>query len=133
MSNIALISCVSKKLKNKTEAQNLYISPLFIKSKKFAQDNFDNFYILSAKYGLLPKNKVISDYNVTLNKMSKISKYKWSLHTARQINNTFSKNDKLYIMAGKNYYNDVIKYINIEYDILMEGMSIGKRLQWLSK
>jgi cytoplasmic iron level regulating protein YaaA (DUF328/UPF0246 family) len=68
MANIILISCASTKCQYKTEAQNMYISPLFIKSLKYAKNKLksDKIFILSAKYGLLDLIDVIEPYNVTL-------------------------------------------------------------------
>ena len=53
MSTVGFISCVSLKGKNKSEARELYVSPLFQKSKDYAIKRLDKYFILSAKYGLL--------------------------------------------------------------------------------
>jgi hypothetical protein len=46
---IALISCSSKKKNKKTKAKELYNSPLFINSLKYAKKVADKTFILSAK------------------------------------------------------------------------------------
>ena len=67
MALIVLISCVSKKQNHSTPAQNLYISPLFKMSLKYAEKlKPDKIFILSAKYHLLPLDKEIEPYDVTL-------------------------------------------------------------------
>ena len=69
MKTIALISCVSKKQKGSTpRKESIYISDLFKKSYRYCE-KFDSRYILSAKYGLVEENEVISNYDLTLNSM----------------------------------------------------------------
>lgn len=53
MAKVGLISCVSMKQNKEADASELYISPLFKKSKEYATERLDKFFILSAKYGLL--------------------------------------------------------------------------------
>ncbi len=65
---IALISCVAKKQKNKSQAKDMYVSPLFRGAYRYAKSlGVDKIYILSAKYGLLEELDVVEPYNVTLN------------------------------------------------------------------
>ena len=110
----------------------MYISALFKKSKRYAKKYYDDYYILSAKYGLLNKNKCIDPYNMTLNTMSKDHKIKWSIYVAKQIKKEIP-DAELFFLAGNNYYNDLIKYISNKKTIVMQGLSIGKRLQYLNK
>ncbi len=72
MAKIVLISCVSKKLSHRACAKDLYISPLFRFSLRYAQEKLspNKIFILSAKYGLIQLNDEIDPYNVTLKKMS---------------------------------------------------------------
>tara|TARA_Y100000593_G_scaffold13994_3_gene26185 strand:+ start:12439 stop:12846 length:408 start_codon:yes stop_codon:yes gene_type:complete len=133
MNKIGLISCVSKKQIGNHKAKDLYISSLFKKSKKFVEKFYDNYYILSAKYGLLDKNEYIDNYNLTLNNMDHKKRQLWSIYVAKQISNKISKQDQLFILAGSKYYKDLLKYIPNKTNIIMEGMSIGKRLQYLNK
>ena len=128
---IGLISCVSSKRKGKHKAKDLYTSAVFKKSVKYAEKYYDDYYILSAKYGLLNKNDVIEDYNLTLIKLYQKDRLKWALHTARMINNEFDKGTELYIMAGQFYREFLLKYINYKYTIMMEGLTIGRRMEWL--
>lgn len=70
---IALISCVKQKADKPQKARNLYISSLFVKSLEYAEKiNVDKIYVLSAKYGLVPIDKVIEPYEKTLNNMKKM-------------------------------------------------------------
>lgn len=70
MKTIVLISCGAKKAEKETKTEDLYISPLFKKSLVYAKTltTTDNIYILSAKHHLLPLDKVIAPYDVSLKK-----------------------------------------------------------------
>ena len=68
MSTVVLVSCSAGKESKPMLAEKLYNSDLFKKqleyAKKLASPN--NIYIISAKYHLVPLNKTIAPYNLTL-------------------------------------------------------------------
>lgn len=72
------ISCVKSKRKTKAKARDMYISPLFRYSLKYALSltSENKIYILSAKYGLLKLDEVINPYELTLNTMNESEKKK---------------------------------------------------------
>jgi hypothetical protein len=132
--NIALISCVSKKCLHRAKAENMYISILFKKTLKYAKNilKADKIFILSAKYGLLPLNKEIDPYNVTLISMTSVERQKWADLVVKQLKGECDiSHDKFYILAGKKYYEDLIPHLK-NHEIKMEGLTIGKRYQWLN-
>jgi len=133
MANIALISCVSKKLSCRAKAQDMYTSTLFKNSLKYAKNVLkpDRIYILSAKYGLLKLKEEIDTYNETLKNKSKKEKLEWSKKIINQINTKCdTKNDVFIFLAGQDYYKYLIPNLP-NHKILMENLKIGKRLQWL--
>ena len=133
MKKIVLISCVSKKLEKPSTAEDLYISPLFKKNLQYAKSlNPDQIFILSAKYGLLNLTEIIEPYNKTLNTM-KISEIKeWANLVKSQLSKvTDLKNDEFTFLAGINYRKFLIPHLT-SYKVPMEGMKIGKQLQWLT-
>ena len=72
MATVVLISCVKKKLGYAAPAKDLYISPLFRLSWKYAQTrNPNKIFILSAKYHLLDPEKVVEPYDQTLKRMNR--------------------------------------------------------------
>ena len=91
MGKIFLISCVSKKAKNKTEAKNLYISELFKKSYNYAKKiggGKEKIFILSAKYGVIKDTDIIEPYNITLNRKTAQNLGKKSLLSINRIDKT---------------------------------------------
>jgi hypothetical protein len=135
MENIALISCVSKKCLYKTEAKNMYTSPLFVKSLKYANDILkpNKIFILSAKYGLLNINEKIEPYNETLNDKKQKEKRKWANDVMNQLMKECDlNNDRFIFLERKNYYEKLILSLP-NNEILMENLQIGKKLQWLKE
>ena len=134
MAKVVLISCVSKKLRHKSKAQDLYISPLFKKNLQYAKSlNTDKIFILSAKYGLLRLNEKIEPYDKTLNKMRSNEIKEWANSVLNQLKkSTDLENDEFIFLAGNNYREFLLPHIK-QYNIPMQGLSIGKQLQWLTK
>lgn len=134
MVNIVLISCVSKKLRHKSKAKDLYVSPLFRKNLQYAKSlNPDKIFILSAKYGLLKLDAKIKPYNKTLNKMGINNIKEWANLVLNQLRKlTDLEKDNFTFLAGENYRKFLLPGIK-HYEIPMQGLSIGKQLQWLSK
>jgi hypothetical protein len=133
MKKIILISCVSKKLNRTAQAKDLYISPLFKKNLHYARSlNPDSFFILSAKYGLIHIDEEIEPYDVTLNNMPGHRIKEWAGKVLSQLKlATDVENDHFTFLAGKNYRKYLIPHLKHFY-IPMEGLSIGRQLQWLT-
>ena len=134
MKKVTLISCVSKKLNFKSEAQDLYQSPLFKKNLAYAKKiNSDEIYILSAKYGLLKLNDKIEPYDKTLNKMSVSEKKKWSNEVYQELQKSEVINNTNFIfLAGENYRKYLVEKL-AHYEVPMKGLQIGKQLQFLTE
>ncbi|MDR2925461.1 MAG: hypothetical protein LBU76_05885 [Azoarcus sp.] len=134
MNTIALISCVSKKRDCRTQAENMYTSPLFIKSLAYVKIVLKPFkaYILSAKHGLLELDDEIDTYDETLNGKTKKHKIEWSNHVFQQLSiKCNTDTDKFIFLAGQNYYEHLIDKLP-NHKILMKGLRIGEKLQWLN-
>ena len=85
MSKIVFISCVSKKLDKKAKAEDLYISPLFKMNLIYAKSlSPSKIFILSAKYGLLNLEDIISPYDLTLNTMKITEVKSWAEKVRKQ-------------------------------------------------
>lgn len=134
MSKIVLIQCASKKSQRKERAEDLYISDLFHSSLLYARSlNPDHIFILSAKYGLLPLDREIEPYNVTLKNM-KIEKVReWARTTAKQLAGYADlQSDHFIILAAVRYRKYLLQYLS-SYEIPMANLPIGKQLQFLKR
>lgn len=133
MQKIVLISCVSKKLNKPAKAKDLYISPLFKKSLKYAFSfNPDKIFILSAKHHLLNLENQIEPYNLTLNDFSTQEIRKWSNKVLNELNKvTDFKKDKFIFLAGSKYRKYLLPKIK-NYVVPMQGLRFGEQLKFLN-
>ncbi len=132
MKTIVLISCSSKKLNVISNAENIYISPLFKLNLKYAKQlNPDYIFILSAKYGLLPLKNKVEYYDETLNNMKIFELQNWSHKVLKQLKKKFDLfEDHFIFLAGGNYRRFLIGNIK-NHEIPFKGLGIGQQLQKL--
>lgn len=134
MRRIILISCVSKKLPYAAKAKDLYISPLFVGNLRYAKSlQPDSIFILSAKYGLLELDREVEPYDTTLKNMTRAQVKAWADKVVEQMEGLANlKDDHFIFLAGETYRRFLVPYIT-SYEIPLQGMTIGKQLQYLAK
>ena len=132
MNKIVLISCSSQKQSIKSRAEDLYCSPLFQLSLKFAKQlASDSIFILSAKYGLVRLEDIIEPYDTTLNDMTEKDRKQWADDVLRQLRDIVNcEKDHFIILAGNKYRQYIIPAL-ISYEVPLKGLTIGKQLQRL--
>lgn len=129
---IVLIACVRSQLPSRASARELFISPLFRYSLKYAEtQNSDHIFILSAEYGLLELDDVIDPYDVAMLKMAKEDKLEWSTSVINQLKEHCDlEKDEFTILAGRNYRDHIISHLR-NHSIPMKNLPIGKMLNFL--
>lgn len=134
MATVVLISCVKKKLNHAAKAKDLYTSPLFRLSLEYAKTlNPDKIFILSAKYHLLGLERAVEPYDQTLKLIKSAERKEWAAEVLKELKEeTYLKNDKFVLLAGKPY----LEYI--EHEIAhreepLKGLPIGKRVSRLKE
>lgn len=136
MAHIGLISCVSKKHPGAAQAKDLYDSALFAKSRAFVERRCDSWFVLSAKYGLVESADVIEPYEETLNAKSRRERDQWADRVWAVLRQRLRPDDRITILAGERYRESLVPLI-AEYgchvDVPMQGLGIGRQLQWLSR
>lgn len=135
MRKVVLISCASKKLKTSAQAKDLYTkSPLFRLNLAYANTlRSDAIFILSAKYGLVQLRQEIEPYEATLNKMSTQEIQAWAGQVAGQLREHCDlQRDHFVFLAGQNYRKHLLPYMR-SYEVPMEGLPIGRQLQYLKR
>lgn len=133
---IALVACVGKKNSIPMPAQDLYISDWFRKASAYAMRVADEWYILSAKYGLIAPDTVIEPYDETLNRMPVAERRAWAKRVLENLDRVLQPGDQVVILAGKRYRENLVDPIwqmGCSVEIPMEGLGIGKQLRWLKQ
>ncbi len=136
MAIVGLISCVSRKRNFAAQAQDLYDSALFAKAKDYVQAHSDRWFILSAKYGLVSPDQVIEPYEETLNTKTRAEREQWASNVWVQLSANLRNGDRVIILAGERYREFLVPKIiamGCTVDVPMEGLGIGRQLQWLSQ
>jgi hypothetical protein len=131
---IALVSCVKSKLATTARADQLYTSPWFRASRRYAERQADEWYILSAEYGLLRPEKRVRPYEKTLNNMGQADRKDWALRVQKQLLASIPANAEVIILAGQRYREHLVPFLLARGNMVsipMEGLSIGRQLRFL--
>lgn len=134
--NIALVSCVNRKHCIPMPARDLYCSDWFRKASAYAMCIADEWYILSAKYGLIEPYEVIEPYCQTLNDMPVVERRAWAGRIWDEFKEKLKSGDHVIILAGARYREYLIKPIQdmgCSVEIPMAGLRIGEQLRWLKQ
>lgn len=124
---IALLACSkSKKGKDQPEvlfcAEDIYTGNSFRKSlDKVKKEDFDDYFIISAKHHLLKKDQMISYYDKTLYKMSAKECKEWADIVIQQLKELFNNNlddIEFHIFGGKKYYENL--YVHLKCCVVYE-------------
>lgn len=144
MRKIILIPCCKSKCKkSKTKpvfAKDLYTGAGFKKCLKYARTltSDENIFILSAKHHLLRLEDEVKWYDKCLKNVNAEEKRQWAAIVNRKLQQVSDlKKDKYIILAGKDYYLNLLdervnEHISC-YEIPMEGLRQGPRLHWLDE
>ena len=130
MSTVVLVSCSAGKEEKSMPAEKLYNSDLFKKqleyAKKLAPPN--HIYIISAKYHLVPLNKTIAPYNLTLKDLPSSDREAWAEVVKKQLEQKGYnlQKDKFVFLAGmayRQYLEPQMKNVSVPF----EGLRIGQQ------
>lgn len=136
MTEIGLVSCVKTKRDEPAPPKDLYTSAYFEKMRAYAEQQHDEWWILSAKYGLLsPDADPIEPYDETLSGARVAQRREWAERVAEQLEKTglLSSETTLVFHAGKNYYEELLPLIDgteVAVEIPTEGLGIGDKQAW---
>lgn len=134
-----LVSCTKSKREHAAPPQDLYDESVFFrKSRQYARANHDDWYILSAKHGLLESDgEPIEPYNDTLSGASVERKRDWSEMVYTQLQNVGLLTDgtRLMFHAGRDYYDELIPLLDdagatITIETPTGGLRYGETLAW---
>lgn len=126
---IAFVGCSKSKSLITCRASEMYKGTLFKKSLCFCKQNFDDIYILSAKYGLLLLEEQIEPYDVTLKDLKESEKRKWGINVLKRVKKLNLK-QPIYVYTGIEYIEPLT---DIKLITPLNGLGLGERLNWFDK
>lgn len=129
---VTLVPCVSAKLPHAAPASDLYVSPLFRKSRILAEHS-DRWYVVSAKHGLVDPGSRLEPYDVTLASMTAAERGEWARRVRDQLAEVLGPDDTVLSLGGRSYSAPLLLgEFNVHGVVYPLGrLPIGKRLQWL--
>lgn len=135
---IGLVSCTKSKKREASKPKELYMeSQLFRKKRKYVEERHDNWYILSAKHGLLdPGGEPIEPYDETLSEAKKVRKEKWAEKVFEQMRERNLLDHELVFHCGKDYSEILVEKFEqkgILYECPTRGLGLGEKLRWYKK
>jgi hypothetical protein len=135
-STVYLVSCVSKKRASPSLAKDLYLSDWFLKARRYVEATGCQWFILSAKYGLVHPDQRLEPYEQTLSTMSIADRRAWARHVHVQMEEHLPNVSQVVILAGQRYREFLMDYFQrrgMPVEIPLEGLRIGEQLQWLGR
>jgi cytoplasmic iron level regulating protein YaaA (DUF328/UPF0246 family) len=133
---VAFVACVGKKNSTPMPARDLYTSAWFRKASAYATRTAGEWYILSAKYGLVSPDEVIKPYDETLNRMPAAARRAWAKRVMDDLTQRLEPGDEVIILAGQRYRADLLdplRQMGCTVQIPMQGLRIGEQLAWLNR
>lgn len=136
MHTVCLVACTSRKGDQPAPAEFIYRSPLFSAARSYAEKRADQWFILSAKHGLLSPNDVIDPYNESLMSQSDSQRQKW----ARRVHKAFTARvptvGRVIFLAGSAYRSHLAPRFEEEgreTSAPMSTLGIGSQVAWLQR
>lgn len=133
LKNVVLIACSKTKLCSEVPARELYQGASFKKSLQLAERHFDDIFVLSAKYGVLPLDQEIAPYERTLKDMTKTEQTAWGRGVIKKLGKLYDfETTNFVILAGKRYYELLVDHLP-HYELPLRGLPQGRRLKRLNE
>lgn len=130
------MSCVSVKKSRPYPARELYCSDWFLKARAYVEAQRAEWFILSAKYGLVAPDDVIRPYNVTLKTIAASQRKEWAYRVATALRPRCPSGSEVVFLAGEAYREHLLFVLNdwgCKVRIPMEGLGIGEQKAWLKR
>lgn len=130
---VGLVSCSKSKLDEAAPARQLY-SPSFVfdRSARYVEQHCDEWFILSAKHGLVDPDTIVAPYDETLAGASQARRDEWAAEVREALRARYEgRRVKFVLMAGR-AYSGAVEGLDAEVEEPLKGMGTGFRRQWLA-
>ncbi|WP_263588822.1 DUF6884 domain-containing protein [Sphingopyxis sp. GC21] len=132
-SPVFLVACVARKLDRPAPARDLYISAWFRKARAYVERQGRQWFILSAKHGLIDPDDVIPPYDESLVRMPASERLLWGTRVIETIGRKIEVDTPLIVLVGRKYREPIWPAIASRSSVPMEGQGIGAQLAWLGR
>jgi hypothetical protein len=136
---IGLVGCVKAKRSSPAPAGDLYVSPLFLGRRRYVERTCEQWFVLSAKHGLLPPTELVAPYDETLKTKPTAARRRWSDQVLDQLLGVLPEPQGITfeIHAGAEYRDfgliEGLHHLGSEIVIPARGLGIGRQLAFYSQ
>lgn len=133
---VVLISCGRNKKQTKDTASELYTSPRFRLSRRLADHLQLQYFVVSAKYGLLAATETIEPYDVSLELFNDEQRVAWAKDILDRLLSVSKKMTHVVLLAVDEYaapLREVFNKKNISVMLPLDGLPKATRLSFLKE
>lgn len=130
VSAVYLVGCSDTKRVGPCLARELYTGDLFLKARAYVQARQAEWYILSAKYGLLHPDDPVDYYNLHIRGLSLAQRRAWAERVRAAMTERDLMAHPLICFAGKTYRTALELPPGVHVEAPLEGLGIGQQLGW---
>lgn len=133
--DLVLVGCAKRKRATAAPARDLYTSPLFRKSRAYAESAGVQWFVLSAKHGLVSPATVLEPYDLTLATTSREYRREWARRVLSELEEACDSLDgkSIEVHAGAAYATSLRPVLEARGALVSEplqGLRQGQRLAW---
>ena len=127
---IGLVGCAKTKRHMASPARDLYTSALFRGRRRYVEQTCSDWFILSAKHGVLGTDEIVEPYDVTLNNASIPDRRVWSRRVLEQLQRQLGelRGVEFEVHAGANY-----RDFGLVEGLRSSGAQVSVPAAWLSQ
>jgi hypothetical protein len=130
MLSVGLVACAKTKSARKQEAKDLYLSHLFLLASRYCAENYAQWHILSARYGLLSPLEEIEPYDETLGEFTPPAREKWAERVIAQARRLYVPEQTLFHFHAGGWYAKLLAGRIGGSRLPLAGLGIGRQIAW---
>lgn len=126
-----LIACSAQKRNETMEARDLYQGGMFKLARALAERSGEDYVILSALYGVILPDQVISPYEMSLAHMPKAERDAWGRKCAERLDQLFGVQRRKIVLKSLmgSRYEKPLRDAGVRLQCYLPGQPIGMRLK----
>jgi hypothetical protein len=131
-----LVSCVSTKKSRPCPARELYCSDWFLKARAYVEAQGAEWFVLSAKHGLVAPDTVVAPYSARLTAMPASLRKEWAQRVVAALRPRCRSGSDVVFLAGAAYREHLVPTLNgwgCNVNTPMKGLGIGQQKRWLKR
>lgn len=136
MIRVGLVGCGALKRPERAPARELYTGELFRRASSYAEEHYDAWWVLSARWGLVHPDTVLAPYNERLSGR-RPARLAWGREVARDLELVLCRlyavvdmdDVELYAHAGREY-REPLEAAGLVLVAPLAGLGIGQQLAW---